>query len=145
MLFICRFAYGWSIPICGSSAADSNFPSTSPSTGVRYFPKMSFSVSTIWQWNYNYGSGYAYLGLYNSSSWVFGQYNKAFALGFSNYGGELCGSSPRRSTVYLQCNRQHNVTNPKIVSKEISTCVCKSFIVCYCDLLLHRYSDTCMS
>jgi hypothetical protein len=130
-----RFGYGWSIPICGTLPPNSNLPITVGGNPLKTSP-MTFQVATVWQWNVNPiqnpDSNY-YLGLYNSSLWTYGILNNAFAVGYCTnlQSGETTGctnSIHRSSCVYLQCNPNYNATNPKIVSRELSTCICKYFL-----------------
>ena len=133
-----RFGYGWSVPICGILPANSNLPLQVGGYPLKVTP-MTFQQATVWQWNIvpvgNPDANY-FLGLYNSTSWIYGTLNNALAIGFSTTltSGDPSGcpnNTPRSSSVYMQCNSQYNTSNPKIVSREIKTCVCKFLLYFY--------------
>ena len=120
-----EFQYAFSIPICGNIPSESNFPVFSSLVDK----PMTFSFSIIWKWSHGRKTTHNnYLGLYNASSWVFGYYNGLFALGYGTYGDQPCNDSYRQTTIYLQCNKDYTATNPLIIVKEVSICVCKSLL-----------------
>ena len=131
LIFDFRYTYGWSIPICGTKPSYTNFP-TKGSDGQDFSTTMTFGLSTIWQWQtqpVSHTHQY-YLGLYNATSWSYGYYQGNFAIGFKNINGQsssgcVPSGAARVSSVYLQCNPEYNVSYPYILSKEVSTCVCK--------------------